>query len=296
MPDRSRRTLRLLPRSRPRTNSRPHTSPTSTLTSTSLLISRHSDPIPTIPIHNPHYLSDPGANSLESPSTHSDTFISESRNYSSLPSPYTQTCDHSSHDRRHKRQGGRFEPVLCFAQHSNHDDDHDHTNQAPSANEDLPSTDTALISTETSPSPFSDTLLSELADLRAEQEAQREAMDRLVAAVSAQNARVERHLDELRILDRKDGEPGAARVLLGSVMDAMAALLICFVTWCVARPIGWVWRLVKWVRREEKVEGVMERRRCSWRLSGKGEMLHSDPFLASAAKRLSFTTAADLQD
>lgn len=121
-------------------------------------------------------------------------------------------------------------------------------------------------------------------------------MDRLVAAVSAQNARVERHLDELRILDRKDGEPGAARVLLGSVMDAMAALLICFVTWCVARPIGWVWRLVKWVRREEKVEGVMERRRCSWRLSGKGEMLHSDPFLASAAKRLSFTTAADLQD
>lgn len=138
-------------------------------------------------------------------------------------------------------------------------------------------------------------LLSELADLRAEQEAQREAMDRLVAVVSAQTARVEHHLDELRLDNRKVAEPGPARILLGSVVDAVAALLICLVTWCVARPIGGVWRVVKWIRGEKGVRGE-ERRRCSWRLSGRVDMLHSDPFLASAAKRLSFTTAADLHD
>lgn len=297
MPDRSRRALRLLPRPRPRTNSRPHTSPTSSLTPTSLPPSRHSDPIPTPLYHNPYYLPDPRAHSLESPSPHSDTHISETHNHSSLPytHTYTQPCDDSSHVCRHKRLGGRFEPILSSTQRSDHGDDHDLATQVAPANNDLPTIDTAPVSTEASPTPFNNALLSELADLRAEQEAQREAMDRLVAAVSAQTARVERHLDELRMLDRKDGEPGAARVLLGSVVDAMAALLICLVTWCVARPIGWIWRVVKWIKREEKVEGEVGRR-CSWRLSGRGELLHSDPFLASAAKRLSFTTAADLQD
>lgn len=133
-------------------------------------------------------------------------------------------------------------------------------------------------------------VLAELAALRAAQERQHALMEASLSAAVAQSARLEAALDALRAREARR-RPGAAEVVLCGVLDALAALLLCALTWLVAKPCVGVWKVVKKCRGEKEREEV--RRRRSWRLSGVD--LGSDPFLASAAKRLSFT-AADLDD
>lgn len=134
-------------------------------------------------------------------------------------------------------------------------------------------------------------MVAELAALRAAQERQHALMEASLAAAAAQSARLEAALDALRAREARR-RPGAAEVVLFGVLDALAALLLCAITWLVAKPCVGVWKIVKKCRGDKEREEV--RRRRSWRLSGV-DGFGSDPFLASAAKRLSFT-AASLHD
>lgn len=141
-----------------------------------------------------------------------------------------------------------------------------------------------------------DALLEELSALRKAQERQAALLESSLASAAANAAHLEAALEALhaRAAVRR---PGPAESIFFTLLDALVAVLLCVLTWVIAKPTAAVWKLIKKVRGVEEKEDNRRRsfgRRRSWRLSG-ADLLASDPFLASAAKRLSFT-AADLHD
>lgn len=139
-----------------------------------------------------------------------------------------------------------------------------------------------------------DHVVAELVEIRDVYREQQDAIERLIVAMERQSARMERQMDEWRVREGTGRrEPRAVEVLVFGVLDVLAMVVLCLVTWCVGKPLGWGRRALRWVLGHSAAEG---KRRCSWRMSWRGAAVSDDPFLASAAKRLSFSTAADLRD
>lgn len=137
-------------------------------------------------------------------------------------------------------------------------------------------------------------VVAELVEIRDVYRGQQEALERLIVAMERQSARMERQMDEWRVRDgRERREPRAVEVLIFGVLDVVAVVVLCLLTWCVGKPLGWGRRALRWAVGKRGPEG---KKRCSWRMSWRGAAVSDDPFLASAARRLSFSTAADLQN
>lgn len=125
--------------------------------------------------------------------------------------------------------------------------------------------------------------------LREQQAAQTIALHKLLSAQVAQTGRLEVQVEAIRARELHRWSPRPFELLLRRVTDAFALLLLAVFSWFVARPLVLVWRFVKHMRGVRKTEDTVRLKRRSWRLSTGRDVLDGDPFLASAAKRISFS-------
>lgn len=116
-----------------------------------------------------------------------------------------------------------------------------------------------------------------------------ESVQEAVRLVTALEGRI----DAMRIPQRVATPPRPSTVLGTMILDAVASVILFFISFFIARPFAFIRRMIFRPQLQPQQTEPAPRVSRSWRLSGRD---FDDPFLGTVAKRISYSAATALAE